>query len=84
MKNQNVLVALIIAVAVISSALILSAALGAFGRSVEKAAASIGSGMSHPQPVASVPSAFRVDLGEIKIANGGGGGQSFRIESASK
>ena len=81
MKDQNVRIALIIAVAMLVSAAIVSSGLESFGKSMERAAASIGNGMA-AQRSATIPSNFRVDLGEIKIGNGGGGGESFRIHKS--
>jgi uncharacterized membrane protein len=83
MKNPNVLIALIIAVALVASAVIISHGVTTFGESVERAASSIGSGIASRGPV-SIPSSIRLDLAEIKIANGGGGGESFRIQTTGK
>ncbi len=83
MKNEKVIVALIVAAALLISAFTVSGGLKAFGRSIEKAAASIGHGMAAQRPV-SIPSTIRLDLGEIKIGNGGGGGESFRLQTTSK
>jgi hypothetical protein len=47
---------------------------------MEKAASSIGSGLA-AQGHTSIPSSFKLDVGEIKIGNGGGGSESFRIET---
>ena len=77
MKNQNVLIALIVSVAMVTSANIISSGLKTFGRSVEKAGQSIGSrGFAH------IPSKLWLDFGELKVANAGGGGQAFRIETS--
>ena len=83
MKSPNVVAALIFAVAVLISARIISAGLESFGRSMEKAAASIGQGMAAQRPV-SIPSKFRLDLGPMTIGNGGGGGGSFRLQTTSR
>ena len=80
MKNHNVLIALIIAVAMLISAAIVSSGLKSFGTSMQRAASSIGNGMA-AQRSATIPSTFRIDLGEIKIGNGGGG-ESFRIRQS--
>ena len=79
MKDQNLRIALIIAVAMVISAAIVSSGLKSFGTSIEGAASAIGSGMAAQRPP-SIPANFRIDLGEIKIGNGGGGGESFRIQ----
>ena len=82
MKNQNVLIALIVAGAMVISAAIVSSGLKSLGDSVLRAGSSIGSGMAARRT--SIPSSFRVDLGELKIANGGGGGGSFRVQQTGK
>ena len=79
MKNQNVVIALIVAVAIVISAAIVSSGLKSFGTSMQRAGSSIGSGMT-AQRAATIPSSYRIDFGEIKIGNGGGGGESFRIQ----
>jgi hypothetical protein len=81
MKNQNVLIALIMAGAMLISAFIVSSGLKRFGRSVERAGQSIGSGVTSRGHV-TIPSSLRVNLGEIRIGNAGGGGQSFRIQTS--
>ena len=78
MKDQNVRIALILAVAMVISAAIVSSALKSFGTTMQKAAVSISNGIAAQRPD-SIPSNFRIDLGEIKITNGGGAAESFRI-----
>jgi len=64
------------------SAFVISSGLRTFGRSVEKAGQSIGSGAAARGHV-QIPSSFRLSLGEVKVANAGGG-QSFRIETTER
>ena len=82
MKYQNELVAIIISVTLLASAMIISSSLATFGKDMRDAAASIANGLAS-QRAAVIPSNFRLDLGEIKIANGGGG-ESFRIHTANQ
>jgi hypothetical protein len=83
MKNHNVLVAIIISAALLASAIIISSALNTFGKSMERAALAVSNGMAASRP-ATMPSSIRLDLGEIKIGNGGGAGESFRIQTVAK
>lgn len=79
MKNQNVLIALIVAGAMLISAFIISSGLKQFGRSVERAGQTIGNGAARGR--ASIPSKLWLDFGELKLANAGGDGQAFRIQT---
>ena len=72
MKNDSVRVALIIAVALVISAMIFRSGLKSFGHSIERAGSSIGN--QRPASV-SIPSQLHLTLGEVKIGNGGGGGE---------
>jgi hypothetical protein len=83
MKNQNLLLAIVLSAALLASAIIISSALNTFGKSMERAALLVSNGMAVSRPAA-VPSRIRLDLGEIKIGNGGGGGESFRVQTVNK
>ena len=83
MKYQNLLVAIILVAALLASAIIISSALNSFGKSMERAALAVSNGMAASRPPAT-PSRIRLDLGDIKIGNGGGGGESFRIQTVNK
>ena len=78
MKNENAPIALIIGVAMVISAAIVSSGLKSLGTSIQTAGSSIGNKMGLVRT--NVPSRFNVDLGEVKMTNGGGGGESFRIQ----
>ncbi len=80
MKNQNIIVAAIIGVALVVSASILAGGLRSLGQSV---GISIGSAGAAPQP--RMPTEFKVRMDDINIrasiSNGGGPGESFRVQS---
>ena len=83
MKDHTIIIALIMAIALIISAVVLSSGLRSFGRSIERAGASIQSGLAVPDGPA-VPSEIGLKLGEIKIGNAGGAGEAFKIETSAK
>ncbi len=83
MKDRTVIIALIIAIALIISAVVLSSGLKSFGRSIEKAGASIRSGLAASDDP-DVPREIRLNLGEIKIGNAGGAGEAFKIETSAE
>lgn len=83
MKDHTIVIALIIAVALIISAAVLSSGLKSYGHSIEKAGASIRSGLAASDEP-DVPGEIRLHLGEIKIGNAGGAGEAFKIETSAK
>lgn len=82
MKDSKVLASLILAVGLVISASILAPAMKFLGRDIQGAARSVSGGLANSGT--RFPSTLSVNLGEIRVKNGGGGGESFRVETATK